>query len=137
MSPSVIRRNDRMRQHGCTSGSIHFKLFFFFCLSSCISLTNKQNCFSSQCPIEWFHFACVDLTTKPKGKWYVGLFRVAQRGTVDIFVFEDHQTAFLFFLPGSVHDAPRIERKNEMLRLRFCMNIHMHIYVFCLSGKIG
>lgn len=26
--------------------------------------------FFSQCPIEWFHFACVKLTTKPKGKWY-------------------------------------------------------------------
>lgn len=25
--------------------------------------------FSFQCPIEWFHFACVDLATKPKGKW--------------------------------------------------------------------
>ncbi|KAH8305408.1 hypothetical protein KR018_002816, partial [Drosophila ironensis] len=23
-----------------------------------------------QCPIEWFHFACVGLTTKPKGKWF-------------------------------------------------------------------
>lgn len=27
--------------------------------------------FALQCPIEWFHFACVDLTTKPKGKWSV------------------------------------------------------------------
>ncbi|MBN3298511.1 ING5 protein, partial [Amia calva] len=27
-----------------------------------------------QCPIEWFHFACVDLTTKPKGKWYVQIY---------------------------------------------------------------
>lgn len=26
--------------------------------------------FIFQCPIEWFHFACVGLTTKPKGKWY-------------------------------------------------------------------
>uniref|UniRef100_A0A2K5BZZ7 Inhibitor of growth family member 5 n=1 Tax=Aotus nancymaae TaxID=37293 RepID=A0A2K5BZZ7_AOTNA len=26
--------------------------------------------FILQCPIEWFHFACVDLTTKPKGKWF-------------------------------------------------------------------
>ena len=26
---------------------------------------------SLQCPIEWFHFACVDLTTKPTGKWSV------------------------------------------------------------------
>ncbi|CAG10937.1 unnamed protein product, partial [Tetraodon nigroviridis] len=25
--------------------------------------------FILQCPIEWFHFACVDLATKPKGKW--------------------------------------------------------------------
>ena len=23
-----------------------------------------------QCPIEWFHFQCVGLTSKPKGKWY-------------------------------------------------------------------
>jgi len=28
------------------------------------------NCWLFQCPIEWFHFACVGLTTKPKGKWY-------------------------------------------------------------------
>lgn len=26
--------------------------------------------FLKQCPIEWFHFACVGLTIKPKGKWY-------------------------------------------------------------------
>jgi len=26
--------------------------------------------FLFQCPIEWFHFACVGLTTKPKGKWF-------------------------------------------------------------------
>lgn len=26
--------------------------------------------FHKQCPIEWFHFACVGLTIKPKGKWY-------------------------------------------------------------------
>ena len=25
---------------------------------------------SLQCPIEWFHFACVQLKTKPKGKWF-------------------------------------------------------------------
>lgn len=22
------------------------------------------------CPIEWFHFSCVSLVTKPKGKWF-------------------------------------------------------------------
>lgn len=29
---------------------------------------------SCQCSIEWFHFACVGLTTKPRGKWYVPQF---------------------------------------------------------------
>lgn len=40
-------------------------------------ILTKKNYFSininiafSQCPIEWFHFACVGLTIKPKGKWF-------------------------------------------------------------------
>lgn len=32
--------------------------------------TNINSTILLQCPIEWFHFACVKLTTKPKGKWY-------------------------------------------------------------------
>ncbi|VDO95122.1 unnamed protein product [Soboliphyme baturini] len=27
-------------------------------------------CDNTNCLIEWFHFNCVDLITKPKGKWY-------------------------------------------------------------------
>lgn len=27
-------------------------------------------CDNDLCPIEWFHFVCVSLTTKPKGKWF-------------------------------------------------------------------
>lgn len=27
-------------------------------------------CDNSDCPIEWFHFGCMGLTSKPKGKWY-------------------------------------------------------------------
>lgn len=26
--------------------------------------------FFSKCEVEWFHLACVDLKTVPKGKWY-------------------------------------------------------------------
>lgn len=45
--------------------------------STCTACSLWINClvaplsvsFPEQCPIEWFHFACVDLTTKPKGKW--------------------------------------------------------------------
>ena len=27
-------------------------------------------CDNQDCPIEWFHFGCMDLSHKPKGKWY-------------------------------------------------------------------
>ena len=27
-------------------------------------------CDNDLCPIEWFHFKCVQITSKPKGKWY-------------------------------------------------------------------
>ena len=27
-------------------------------------------CDNDLCPIEWFHFNCVQLSCKPKGKWY-------------------------------------------------------------------
>jgi inhibitor of growth protein 4 len=41
---------------------------------SCFYLINifevTSTFFVPQCSIEWFHFACVGLTTKPKGKWY-------------------------------------------------------------------
>jgi len=28
-----------------------------------------------QCPVEWFHFECMGITEKPKGKWYCPLCR--------------------------------------------------------------
>lgn len=27
-------------------------------------------CNNEECPIEWFHFACVGLTEEPQGDWY-------------------------------------------------------------------
>ena len=33
-------------------------------------LRDKDFHFVLQCPIEWFHFGCVGLTAKPKGKWF-------------------------------------------------------------------
>ncbi|KAK2494796.1 hypothetical protein MC885_012367 [Smutsia gigantea] len=49
-----------------------------YCLCHQVSYGEMIGCDNPDCPIEWFHFACVDLTTKPKGKWSVwgvGLFR--------------------------------------------------------------
>jgi hypothetical protein len=36
-------------------------------------------CDSSECRLEWFHFACVGLYVKPKGKWYCEECRVRMR----------------------------------------------------------
>jgi len=41
-----------------------------YCLCHQVSYGEMIACDRSDCPIEWFHFACVNLTTKPKGKWY-------------------------------------------------------------------
>lgn len=41
-----------------------------YCSCDQVSYGEMICCDNAQCPIEWFHFACVSLTTKPKGKWY-------------------------------------------------------------------
>ncbi|XP_054840184.1 inhibitor of growth protein 5 [Eublepharis macularius] len=41
-----------------------------YCLCHQVSYGEMIGCDNPDCPIEWFHFACVDLATKPKGKWY-------------------------------------------------------------------
>ncbi|KAG5285578.1 hypothetical protein AALO_G00004990 [Alosa alosa] len=41
-----------------------------YCLCSQVSYGEMIGCDNLDCPIEWFHFACVGLATKPKGKWY-------------------------------------------------------------------
>lgn len=41
-----------------------------YCLCSQVSYGEMIGCDNVDCPIEWFHFACVNLMVKPKGKWY-------------------------------------------------------------------
>lgn len=41
-----------------------------YCLCEQVSFGEMICCDNSVCPIEWFHFSCVSLSTKPKGKWY-------------------------------------------------------------------
>ncbi|XP_015772687.1 PREDICTED: inhibitor of growth protein 1-like [Acropora digitifera] len=41
-----------------------------YCLCNQVSFGEMIGCDNDECPIEWFHFQCVGLTTKPKGKWY-------------------------------------------------------------------
>lgn len=41
-----------------------------YCVCQQVSYGEMIGCDNTECPIEWFHFACVGLTTKPKGKWF-------------------------------------------------------------------
>ncbi|XP_058804092.1 inhibitor of growth protein 1-like [Phymastichus coffea] len=41
-----------------------------YCLCDQISYGEMIMCDNDLCPIEWFHFSCVSLSTKPKGKWF-------------------------------------------------------------------
>ena len=41
-----------------------------YCSCKQISYGEMICCDNDDCAIEWFHFNCVNLTNKPKGKWY-------------------------------------------------------------------
>eukprot|EP00092_Neocalanus_flemingeri_P020341 GFUD01022035.1.p1 GENE.GFUD01022035.1~~GFUD01022035.1.p1 ORF type:complete len:241 (+),score=77.41 GFUD01022035.1:45-767(+) len=41
-----------------------------YCLCQQVSYGEMIGCDNQDCPIEWFHFPCMALTIKPKGKWY-------------------------------------------------------------------
>lgn len=41
-----------------------------YCICNRISYGDMIGCDNQDCKIEWFHFDCVNLTHKPKGKWY-------------------------------------------------------------------
>lgn len=41
-----------------------------YCLCHQVSYGEMIGCDNPDCPVEWFHFPCVELTTKPKGKWF-------------------------------------------------------------------
>lgn len=41
-----------------------------YCICQQVSYGEMIGCDNPECPIEWFHFGCIALTTKPKGKWY-------------------------------------------------------------------
>jgi len=41
-----------------------------YCDCHDVSYGDMIGCDNIDCPIEWFHFACVGITDKPKGLWY-------------------------------------------------------------------
>lgn len=49
-----------------------YLLFSFHMFTSILSTSHTyvDSLYQLQCKIEWFHFGCVGLKEKPKGKWY-------------------------------------------------------------------
>ena len=41
-----------------------------WCICNDVSYGEMICCDSKDCPIEWFHYGCVHITSAPKGKWY-------------------------------------------------------------------
>lgn len=41
-----------------------------YCLCNQVSYGDMVGCDNDDCPIEWFHYGCVGLSSAPKGKWY-------------------------------------------------------------------
>lgn len=46
-----------------------------YCLCKQVSFGDMIGCDNDKCTVEWFHFGCVQLKSKPKGKWYCPLCR--------------------------------------------------------------
>uniref|UniRef100_A0A9J7Z104 Inhibitor of growth family, member 5a n=2 Tax=Cyprinus carpio TaxID=7962 RepID=A0A9J7Z104_CYPCA len=77
-----------------------------YCLCHQVSYGEMIGCDNPDCPIEWFHFACVDLTTKPKGKWYVC---VRQKPSISLFPTSKNNVSFLSsrFCPRCTQDRKK------------------------------
>lgn len=41
-----------------------------YCFCHQVSYGNMVCCDNNKCDVGWFHFSCVGITNKPKGKWY-------------------------------------------------------------------
>lgn len=54
-----------------------------YCLCEQVSYGEMIGCDNDECPIEWFHFSCVGLNHKPKGKWYCPKCRGENEKTID------------------------------------------------------
>ncbi|XP_062861698.1 inhibitor of growth protein 1-like [Trichomycterus rosablanca] len=54
-----------------------------YCLCEQISYGEMICCDNDRCPIEWFHFSCVGLNHKPKGRWYCPKCRGENEKTMD------------------------------------------------------
>lgn len=55
---------------GATAASVSDPAEPVYCTCQKVSYGEMVACDNPECPIEWFHFACVGLEATPRGKWY-------------------------------------------------------------------
>ena len=63
--PRLLTAGSTPTSQGCTD-QVKTK----FCLCGGDDVGKMVACDNTTCPIEWFHFLCVGLARKPRGKWY-------------------------------------------------------------------
>ncbi|KAI8912959.1 hypothetical protein DFJ77DRAFT_466116 [Powellomyces hirtus] len=51
-----------------------------YCVCQQVSYGSMVGCDNESCDIEWFHYACVGLTTQPKGAWFCSTCLAAGHG---------------------------------------------------------
>ncbi|XP_050544426.1 inhibitor of growth protein 1-like [Daktulosphaira vitifoliae] len=76
-SPSTIKKkkkksmkNNKGKRKISESSGSESEIQPTYCICEQISFGHMVCCDNDLCPIEWFHFSCVSLNKKPKGKWY-------------------------------------------------------------------
>lgn len=74
-NPSTIKTNKSMKKNNgkrklSESSDSETEIQPTYCVCEKISFGHMVCCDNDLCPIEWFHFSCVSLNKKPKGKWY-------------------------------------------------------------------
>lgn len=47
-----------------------------YCVCKNVSFGNMVACDNGDCPIEWYHWGCVGITSSPVGKWYCDLCKI-------------------------------------------------------------
>ncbi|KAJ8005172.1 hypothetical protein DPEC_G00143880 [Dallia pectoralis] len=86
-----------------------------YCLCHQVSYGEMIGCDNTDCSIEWFHFACVGLMTKPRGKWYCPRCSQDRKRNVVICAwrFTNNTVMWDFFVPVCVGDLVKTGGINQ------------------------
>ena len=67
---SQPKRSTRSRSNSVSTAAATPNSEPLYCTCKRVSFGQMIACDNKDCPVEWFHYACVGLKTPPKGKWF-------------------------------------------------------------------